>query len=1228
MRAASCNHLEVVQFLLQHGAALADQVNTNGETIAYIAVESDCHRIVQYVTEIEPRLVSCATTSPSGVTVLMAAAENGSLKSTKYILDKFPSDELIATAKDGRSTLHFAAASGSKKVVEAVLKDHPNVNIKSRDGCTALHYAVDDDCLDPGVISALLRAGLDGAPKNDMGDLPAHYASVRGDWDHFSVLKKLLEGAGDECQWLNEENGACRSALQIITSHSNFTDYSLKMINTLCNYRGLALEPPGLGLTGGIPLLNLVWKLSQRTVYKPAVSGLPGPPIDAWRLCEAIKLLVRRGAAVDCKDPKGNTALHLLCFGNLNFAVCDTVEFLLQSSAPIESINKDGLSVMDALFSRLNKGPVSPDMQIYTQRILSLLIDHASDDQLDNYRLDGMQLLNLCIQIGNSSIIRKVLERGAKVDRPDKSPSRDPGLSPLRAICIYKTSDGVADEILDKCSDLNCLDDAGITLLVLACRFGRLEVARSLIAKGADRPTTVQGVRAIADAAYKGHTDIVQFLIELGVDINSTYGDRRMTPLMHAVERGNLRTMKLLLENGADVSIKAVRQWTLAHYLASREDLSLLHEMLPWNLTWDETASVITQQGKNVGGVTPLHLAAEKGFTGMITFLLDNKFIPHVNRANDLRTTPLHVAVRVGNCHTAKQLLEAGADVNAKDAEGFSPVHIAASHSGGSRFSLIILRDLLETGKYEHIALTHTGQTALHVAVRLGTKDMISLLLETPENVNAKDHSWLTPLHYAIVRGDPEIIKILEAAGAKHVAPDSSAASLDGEAFHDKEVVEPPPVFGANSLLLAAIKQRDLNLCKRACEEGADLSFKFSECKEGKCTPLLCAIDGHKNTGNGFFYHTTAIAEFLADQDIDINAPSCISDMLPTHLAAGRGSDAVIRKLLARGAKTKVRTLEALHLAVIHGSIVAINVLLEHEESIEGGSKQRILNSQVSSEDAVAFKEYPEFAECKLLQEPYCGSAMHIAAYMGYDDVLEFLIKEGAEIDSLNHFNHTPLMHAIWTDALKSIQVLLDAGASISHRDAFGRTPAYFALGNKNTMALRALQKRGADFSEGEYPNTWTTETYLSQALFLESWPVVDFLLKLGHDPNRRSGLYAHTPLQVVLQTTDAVKVEAFVAEHAPAYDENGERYGTLLAAACSQSSPSLVKKLLEKARKNGRDMVEYVNAGCYVYATPLYSAAFRGNMELLMMLIEEGADVKSKEGGWSGTPLDAACAI
>lgn len=316
MRAASCNHLKVVQYLHQHGAVLADQVNADGETIASVAAHSDCHRVLRYIAETDPRLVSSTTTSSEGKTTLMVAAAKGSIKSTQYILDKFPNDEVTAITKDGRSALHFAAASGSKKVVEMILKNHPDVNVKCSNGCTALHYAV-DDILNPSVVNVLLASGADATIKNDTDDLPVHYAATQGGWDNFSVLKKLIEIAEDQCEWLNEESGSCRTVLQIVTSHSNFTDYSLKMVELFCARPELALEPPRLGLVGGIPLLNLVEELSKRTVYRPLPGGPLGPPTDAWRLLEAIKLLVGRGASVDFTNPKGDTALHILCFGNL-----------------------------------------------------------------------------------------------------------------------------------------------------------------------------------------------------------------------------------------------------------------------------------------------------------------------------------------------------------------------------------------------------------------------------------------------------------------------------------------------------------------------------------------------------------------------------------------------------------------------------------------------------------------------------------------------------------------------------------------------------------------------------------------------------------------------------------------------------------------------------------------------------------------------------------------------
>lgn len=315
LRAATYGHLEVVQYLQQHGAALSKQVNIKGDTIVSTAAKDDYHRIVRYIAETEPHLVSCATKDPVGMTALMVAAGAGSIKTTQYIIENLPNDELTEKANDGLSVLHFAAKSGSKKVVDLILRNVTDVNIKSGDGSTALHFAVDDGN-SPNVVNALISAGADGSIKNEKGDLPAHYAAARGDWDHFSMMKKLIEAAGDNCSWLNEEDSNSRSMLRIVTSHPTFTDYSLKMIDFLCDCSGLALELPCPGPIGGPPLLNLVRELSHRTFIK-TIPGMPDPPTDAWQLHTAIKILVRSGASVECTDLSGNTALHVLCLGNL-----------------------------------------------------------------------------------------------------------------------------------------------------------------------------------------------------------------------------------------------------------------------------------------------------------------------------------------------------------------------------------------------------------------------------------------------------------------------------------------------------------------------------------------------------------------------------------------------------------------------------------------------------------------------------------------------------------------------------------------------------------------------------------------------------------------------------------------------------------------------------------------------------------------------------------------------
>ena len=193
-----------------------------------------------------------------------------------------------------------------------------------------------------------------------------------------------------------------------------------------------------------------------------------------------------------------------------------------------------------------------------------------------------------------------------------------------------------------------------------------------------------------------------------------------------------------------------------------------------------------------------LHAAAAKGDTAEIERLIAAG--QNVNAQDAHSRTPLHVAAHFGHQAAAQALLKGGANANALDAQKYDIVTIVAvtndvpmlklALAGGTNPKAItspyngtaliaaahlghaeVVRVLIAAGApLDHV--NNLGWTALMESIVLGNggkahTDTLEALVKAGANLNIADRQGVTPLGHAKSRGYGEMVRILEAAGAK-----------------------------------------------------------------------------------------------------------------------------------------------------------------------------------------------------------------------------------------------------------------------------------------------------------------------------------------------------------------------------------------------------------------------------------------------------------------------------
>jgi ankyrin repeat protein len=394
-------------------------------------------------------------------------------------------------------------------------------------------------------------------------------------------------------------------------------------------------------------------------------------------------------------NAKGETPLHSLFWSNIHVAKKTSLSItLINAGADPKIKDKVGDSYAQLLLLKLRESDSGSIAEKNSLDLIESILRSPNVVSAFSEKIDGIRPLNLLLQ----------------------------------------RSGNLADFLVSQGIDFTLRNESGIPVsgVEMACYCDDLITLDMMLAKSKSFSRTFPPAHLLlimASKSKKNTTVLVQRILSLGCDVNAPGHDFELA-LISAVQQSNTEIAKLLLEHGASPEKRGGEvvqlNWNAIHWAIYHSNLELLSAFLKLNVNWDIRTNFFNAHRNKISldlnNAHCLHLASLYEHSNSTSFLLKHG-LADVNVRDSVGTTALHCSAWTGQLECTELLLAAGADPEAKDNYGNTPLHFITFGTGNIELALRLLdagcRQLPDVdGKTPEMWALQKGQLELAKALR------------------------------------------------------------------------------------------------------------------------------------------------------------------------------------------------------------------------------------------------------------------------------------------------------------------------------------------------------------------------------------------------------------------------------------------------------------------------------------------------------------------------------